>query len=92
MGAESLMIIGGQWGDEGKGKVVDLLSSGFAAVVRYNGGNNAGHTVRFADGSSPSTSCPPASSMTESPAISDRGWWLTRRAWSLKWKPSLMRV
>ena len=49
MGKESLMIIGGQWGDEGKGKVVDLLSSGFAAVVRYNGGNNAGHTVRFAD-------------------------------------------
>jgi adenylosuccinate synthase len=43
------MIIGGQWGDEGKGKVVDLLSAGFAAVVRYNGGNNAGHTVRFAD-------------------------------------------
>ena len=49
MSAQSLMIIGGQWGDEGKGKVVDLLSSGFAAVVRYNGGNNAGHTVRFAD-------------------------------------------
>jgi adenylosuccinate synthase len=49
MGAESLMIIGGQWGDEGKGKVVDLLTSDFAAVVRYNGGNNAGHTVRFAD-------------------------------------------
>jgi adenylosuccinate synthase len=49
MGKESLMIIGGQWGDEGKGKVVDLLSSGFPAVVRYNGGNNAGHTVRFAD-------------------------------------------
>jgi len=43
------MIIGGQWGDEGKGKVVDLLSAGFAAVVRYNGGNNAGHTVRFAN-------------------------------------------
>ena len=38
MGAESLMIIGGQWGDEGKGKVVDLLSSGFSTVVRYNGG------------------------------------------------------
>jgi adenylosuccinate synthase len=49
MGRQSLMIIGGQWGDEGKGKVVDLLSSGFAAVVRYNGGNNAGHTVRFAE-------------------------------------------
>ena len=49
MSADSLMIIGGQWGDEGKGKVVDLLSSGFAAVVRYNGGNNAGHTVRYAE-------------------------------------------
>jgi adenylosuccinate synthase len=49
MSSDSLMIIGGQWGDEGKGKVVDLLSGGFAAVVRYNGGNNAGHTVRFAD-------------------------------------------
>jgi adenylosuccinate synthase len=43
------MIIGGQWGDEGKGKIVDLLSAGFSAVVRYNGGNNAGHTVRYAD-------------------------------------------
>jgi adenylosuccinate synthase len=43
------MILGGQWGDEGKGKVVDLLADGFGAVVRYNGGHNAGHTVRFAD-------------------------------------------
>jgi len=49
MDTDSLIVIGGQWGDEGKGKVVDLLSSGFAAVVRYNGGNNAGHTVRYAD-------------------------------------------
>ncbi len=49
MSTQSLMIIGGQWGDEGKGKVVDLLSSDFTAVARYNGGNNAGHTVRFAE-------------------------------------------
>ncbi len=49
MPSQSLMIIGSQWGDEGKGKVVDLLSSAFTAVARYNGGNNAGHTVRFAD-------------------------------------------
>ena len=48
-GPRSLMIVGGQWGDEGKGKVVDLLSGSFAAVVRYNGGHNAGHTVRYAD-------------------------------------------
>ena len=44
-----LMVVGGQWGDEGKGKIVDLLSSGFAAVVRYNGGHNAGHTVRVGE-------------------------------------------
>ena len=45
----SLMIVGGQWGDEGKGKVVDLLSARYPVVIRYNGGHNAGHTVRFAD-------------------------------------------
>ena len=38
-------IIGGQWGDEGKGKVVDLLSSDVDIVARYQGGANAGHTV-----------------------------------------------
>ncbi len=45
----SMMVIGGQWGDEGKGKVVDLLSRAFPAVVRYNGGHNAGHTVRVGE-------------------------------------------
>ncbi len=38
-------VVGLQWGDEGKGKVVDLLAPGFSAVVRYNGGANAGHSV-----------------------------------------------
>ena len=45
----NVVVIGGQWGDEGKGKVVDLLCPAFSHVVRFNGGNNAGHTVRFAD-------------------------------------------
>lgn len=45
----NLVVVGGQWGDEGKGKIVDLLCPHFAHVVRFNGGNNAGHTVRFAD-------------------------------------------
>ncbi len=40
-----LIIVGAQWGDEGKGKVVDLLAKEATHVVRYNGGNNAGHTV-----------------------------------------------
>ncbi|MCS7182607.1 MAG: adenylosuccinate synthase [Thermoanaerobaculum sp.] len=45
----NVVVVGGQWGDEGKGKVVDLLCPAFRHVVRFNGGNNAGHTVRFAD-------------------------------------------
>ena len=45
----NLVVTGGQWGDEGKGKVVDLLCPAFDIVARFNGGNNAGHTVRFAD-------------------------------------------
>jgi len=42
-----LIIVGTQWGDEGKGKIVDLLAESADAVVRYQGGNNAGHTVMF---------------------------------------------
>ncbi len=38
-------IIGGQWGDEGKGKIIDLLAEKAAIVARYSGGNNAGHTI-----------------------------------------------
>ena len=40
-----IVIIGTQWGDEGKGKVVDLLAERAAVVVRFQGGNNAGHTI-----------------------------------------------
>lgn len=39
------VIVGLQWGDEGKGKVIDYLSEGYEAVARFNGGSNAGHTV-----------------------------------------------
>lgn len=42
---KKLVVLGAQWGDEGKGKIVDLLSAEFDAVVRYQGGSNAGHTV-----------------------------------------------
>ncbi|MCB0340372.1 MAG: adenylosuccinate synthetase, partial [Bdellovibrionales bacterium] len=41
----SLAVIGAQWGDEGKGKLVDYLTSGADYVVRFQGGNNAGHTL-----------------------------------------------
>ena len=43
------VIVGMQWGDEGKGKIVDLLCPAFDGVVRYQGGHNAGHTVKFRD-------------------------------------------
>ena len=41
----NVIIVGTQWGDEGKGKVVDLLAEHAAAVIRFQGGNNAGHTL-----------------------------------------------
>ena len=41
----NVIVVGTQWGDEGKGKIVDLLSEYFDAVARYQGGTNAGHTV-----------------------------------------------
>ena len=41
----NLVIIGTQWGDEGKGKIVDILAKDADMVVRYQGGSNAGHTV-----------------------------------------------
>jgi adenylosuccinate synthase len=44
---KNLAVVGVQWGDEGKGKIVDILSQEFACVARYQGGHNAGHTVSF---------------------------------------------
>jgi adenylosuccinate synthase len=43
--AKTAVIVGAQWGDEGKGKIVDVLSENFSVVARYAGGHNAGHTV-----------------------------------------------
>ncbi|MBI4697037.1 MAG: adenylosuccinate synthase [Gammaproteobacteria bacterium] len=43
--SRSIVVVGAQWGDEGKGKVVDMLTDKCAAVVRFQGGHNAGHTV-----------------------------------------------
>lgn len=44
-----VIVVGTQWGDEGKGKIVDALSSSFSHIVRAQGGNNAGHTVIVGD-------------------------------------------
>ena len=45
MRAKTAVVLGAQWGDEGKGKIVDVLSERFSVVARYAGGHNAGHTV-----------------------------------------------
>lgn len=45
MGKKNVVVIGTHWGDEGKGKIVDLLTENVAAVVRFQGGHNAGHTL-----------------------------------------------
>ena len=43
----SVVVVGSQWGDEGKGKITDFLSKEAEVIARYQGGNNAGHTIRF---------------------------------------------
>ncbi|WP_299277114.1 adenylosuccinate synthetase, partial [uncultured Georgenia sp.] len=45
----AVVVVGAQWGDEGKGKATDQLSSQVDFVVKFNGGNNAGHTVVVGD-------------------------------------------
>lgn len=45
----NIVVVGAQWGDEGKGKVIDILTKDFSHIVRYQGGNNAGHTVVIGD-------------------------------------------
>lgn len=45
----SFIVLGAQWGDEGKGKMTDYLAEDAHVVVRFQGGNNAGHTVEVED-------------------------------------------
>ena len=45
--SKNVVVVGTQWGDEGKGKIVDLLTQHAKAVVRYQGGHNAGHTLKI---------------------------------------------
>ena len=41
----NIVVVGTQWGDEGKGKIVDILAEFADIIVRFQGGNNAGHTI-----------------------------------------------
>ena len=42
-----IVVVGSQWGDEGKGKITDFLAERADVIARYQGGNNAGHTIKF---------------------------------------------
>jgi adenylosuccinate synthase len=63
------VLIGAQWGDEGKGKVTDLLGGQVDYVVRYSGGNNAGHTVVTPDGQKYALHLLPSGALSPSAAI-----------------------
>ena len=54
-----IVLIGAQWGDEGKGKATDLIGTKVDYVARFNGGNNAGHSVVSAMSRTPCTCCLP---------------------------------
>ena len=65
----AIVLIGAQWGDEGKGKATDILGSQVQWVVRYQGGNNAGHTVVLPDGMRCSAYRSPSGVITVCPAL-----------------------
>jgi adenylosuccinate synthase len=68
----TVVVVGAQWGDEGKGKLVDVLAERADWVVRYQGGANAGHTVHIGDASSSSARSRAASCTPECGARSER--------------------
>ena len=65
----AIVLIGAQWGDEGKGKVTDLLGARVDYVVRYSGGNNAGHTVITPDGQRYALHLMPSGALSPNAAI-----------------------
>ena len=44
---KNVVVVGSQWGDEGKGKIVDVLTNNYDIIARFQGGPNAGHTIEF---------------------------------------------
>jgi len=70
----NVVVVGAQWGDEGKGKIVDWLSERADIVVRFQGGHNAGHTLVIDKITYSCRCCPPASSGRESSPSSATAW------------------
>ena len=74
-----IVIVGAQWGDEGKGKITDLLAERADAVVRFQGGKNAGHTIVRGDEDWKFHLIPSGSSIRARRASSATAWSSTRR-------------
>ena len=75
----NVAVIGAQWGDEGKGKVVDWLASRADIVVRFQGGHNAGHTLVVGNETYKLSLLPSAAWCAASSASSATAWWSTPR-------------
>ena len=90
MTARNVVVIGTQWGDEGKGKIVDWLTDRAQGVVRFQGGHNAGHTLVIG-GKTVLHLILPASCATASTASSVTASWCRRRRWSPRWTSSRPR-
>ena len=74
----NVVVVGSQWGDEGKGKIVDWLSERADVVVRFQGGHNAGHTLVVGGATFKLASCPPAWCGPESFRSSATAWFSIR--------------
>ena len=71
----NVTVIGAQWGDEGKGKIVDWLSNRADIVVRFQGGNNAGHTIVVGDKTYKLSRCCLRASYRANAPSSETAWW-----------------
>jgi adenylosuccinate synthase len=78
----NIVIIGTQWGDEGKGKIVDLLADRADIVARFQGGNNAGHTMVVNGKQFISHLVPSGILQGKTCVIGNGWWWIPRCCWS----------
>ena len=83
----AVVLVGAQWGDEGKGKATDLLGSRVDYVVKFNGGNNAGHTVVVGDQKYALHLLPPGEMMPDGSRCSAYFWSPTTTVWPALFPP-----
>ena len=80
------IVVGTQWGDEGKGRIVDLLAAQADNVARFNGGDNAGHTVTVGNQTFKLHLVPSGIIHPHTMGVMGNGWWSTPPVFSAKWR------